>query len=90
MKKVKVISNVPERLPVTSTVLYTFLMYHFQAGDLWWGIFITIESLYWILMLAVVFHAQEKVNIFENKTATEEGEMVTFAERLKRKLSAKK
>ena len=90
MKKVKVISNVPARLPVTSTVLYTFLMYHFQAGDLWWGIFITIESLYWILMLLVVFHAQEKVDVFEDKVANEDGKMVTFAERLKEKLSGKK
>lgn len=85
MKKHKVISNLPVKLPISNTILYCFLLYYFNVDNLWWGIFITVFSVYWIFVAFAVFSWQEEVNIFEDKIANENGKMITFAERRKKK-----
>lgn len=62
MKKRTVISNVPIRLPFQSTILYTFLLYHFNVDGLWWGIFITLYSILWIVAIAVKWN-EEKIDL---------------------------
>jgi len=46
-----VISNIPIKLPFQSTILYTFLLYYFQVSGIFWGIFITIYTIYWIIAI---------------------------------------
>lgn len=90
MKKTKVISNLPVRLPILSTVLYTFLLHYFNVDNLWWGIFIAVYSIYWIVVISVIW-TQERIDIFkEGEDGINIGKTKSFAERLKEKLDAKK
>lgn len=66
MKKKLVITNVPSRLPVNSTILYSFLLYYFNVDDLYWGIFITLFSIYWILVIIVKFN-EVNIDLNENE-----------------------
>lgn len=66
MKKKLVITNVPSRLPVNSTILYSFLLYYFNVDDLYWGIFITLFSIYWILVFIVKFN-EVNIDLNENE-----------------------
>lgn len=66
MKKRTVLANFPIRLPFQSTVLYTFLLYYFNVGSLYWGIFITLFSLYWILVIAVKWN-EVKIDLDDDK-----------------------
>lgn len=79
MKKRTVITNVPSKLPFTSTILYSFLLYYFKVDSLWWGIFITLYSIYWIIALILVF-TQERIDIDDDKKITTAKSK--FAERL--------
>ena len=56
MKKRTVISNVPTRLPVQSTILYSFLLWHFNINPIWWGVFITLYSILWVVVLIAKFN----------------------------------
>jgi hypothetical protein len=51
MKKIYVIKNVPTRLPVVGTVLYAFLMDYYNASDFWWGVFIVVFTIIWIICI---------------------------------------
>ena len=62
MKEQIVITNIPIKLPFNSTILYTFLMWYFKVDNLWWGIFICLFSIYWILLL-IVFFLQRGINL---------------------------
>lgn len=53
MKKHYVVKNLPIRLPFQSTILYSFLLYHFHVNGLIWGIFISLYVIYWVLAIAV-------------------------------------
>ena len=64
MKKKLVITNVPTRYPINSTILYSFLLYYFNVDGLYWGIFITLFSIYWILVIVV---KSNEVNIDLNE-----------------------
>lgn len=66
MKKKLVITNVPSTLPVNSTILYSFLLYYFNVDDLYWGIFITLFSIYWILVI-IVKSNEVNIDLNENK-----------------------
>ena len=66
MKKKLVITNVPTRYPINSTILYSFLLYYFNVDDLYWGIFITLFSIYWILVI-VVKSNEVNIDLNENK-----------------------
>jgi hypothetical protein len=87
MKKRKVISNLPARLPIASTILYIFLMDYYQVDRLWWGIFITVYGVYWILLIIGLF-MQEKVDIFKEETST--GKKSKFQQRLEDLAKSKK
>lgn len=82
MKKRFVISNTPTKLPINSTILYTFLMWYFKVDNLYWGIFICFFGLLWILTLISLF-TQEIVDLNATK---EDGKaklkQSRFAERL--------
>lgn len=78
MKKVISRKNLPAKLPVTSTVLYTFLMYHFDADRLWWGVFIALTTLVWIALIAVLIKEND-VDVFNEK----EAKNTRFADRLR-------
>lgn len=66
MKKKLVITNVPSKLPVNSTILYSFLLYYFNVDGLYWGIFITLFSIYWILVFIVKFN-EVNIDLNENE-----------------------
>ena len=66
MKKKLVITNVPTRYPINSTILYSFLLYYFNVDDLYWGIFITLFSIYWILVFIVKFN-EVNIDLNENE-----------------------
>lgn len=66
MKKKFVITNVPTRYPINSTILYSFLLYYFNVDSLYWGIFITLFSLYWILVFIVKLN-EVNIDLNENK-----------------------
>ena len=84
MKKRFVISNTPVKLPFQSTILYTFLLHHFQVSGIWWGIFITLYSIYWIIAIVAKWNEEsidlnsDKLN--EKKKAVES----KFAQRLQK------
>jgi len=59
MKKRVVLNNVPTKLPVLSTVFYTFLLSYYEADRIWWGIFIAVSTIYWII--AIIAKYYEKV-----------------------------
>ena len=81
MKKRKVISNVPSKFPITSTVLYSFLLHYFNVDNIWWGIFITLYSIYWILALYLVF-TQERVDLFDEKETNKTSAKSKFLDKL--------
>lgn len=68
MKKQKVIPNkyMPKRYPVNTTVLYTFLMWHFMAPDWMWGVYLTITVIIWLIII-VNQHKQEEDESLINK-----------------------
>ena len=66
MKKKLVITNVPTRYPINSTILYSFLLYYFNVDGLYWGIFITLFSIYWILVFIVKFN-EVNIDLNENE-----------------------
>ena len=66
MKKKLVITNVPSRYPINSTVLYSFLLYYFNVDGLYWGIFVTLFSIYWILVFIVKFN-EVNIDLNENE-----------------------
>jgi hypothetical protein len=56
MKKRTVITNTPTKLPIGSTILYTFLLWHFEVNPIIKGVFITLYSLYWIAALVTKYN----------------------------------
>jgi hypothetical protein len=66
MKKRFVISNTPVKFPIQSTILYTFLLYHFQVSGIWWGIFITLYSIYWIIAIVAKWN-EESIDLNSDK-----------------------
>lgn len=68
-KKRFVIANTPTKLPFTSTVLYSFLMWYFKVDNLYWGIFICVFGLLWIVSINALF-TQEIVDL---DPSTEQG-----------------
>ena len=66
MKKRFVISNTPVKFPIQSTILYTFLLHHFQVSGIWWGIFITIYSIYWIIAIVAKWN-EESIDLNSDK-----------------------
>ena len=47
------------RLPVNSTVLYSFLLYYFNVSGIWWGVFITLMTLLWVVIIVSRYHSIE-------------------------------
>lgn len=66
MKKHIVIKNTPTKFPLQSTILYTFLLYYFQVNGVFWGIFITIYSIYWAIVIYIKLH-EEKIELNPEK-----------------------
>ena len=66
MKKKLVITNVHTLYHINSTILYSFLLYYFNVDELYWGIFITLFSIYWILVI-VVKSNEVSIDLNENK-----------------------
>jgi len=84
MKKQFVIVNTPSRLPLNSTVLYAFLLHHFQASGIWWGIFITLYSIYWIVALIIKFN-EEHIDLNSDKLDEKKKAVESkFAQRLQK------
>lgn len=84
MKKRFVISNTPVKLPVQSTILYTFLLYHFQVSGIWWGIFITLYSIYWIIAIVAKWN-EESVDLNSDKLDEKKKAVESkFAQRLQK------
>jgi len=63
MKKLIVIKNTPSKLPILGTVVYTFLMHYYNVSDLWWGIYITLMAILWILVIWIMCN-QERIDLF--------------------------
>jgi hypothetical protein len=83
MKKHYVVKNLPIRLPFQSTILYSFLLYHFHANGLIWGIFITLFVIYWIL--AIIVKLSEDGVVFDPDEFTDKGKLGAskFAQKIK-------
>ena len=56
MKKKLVLTSLPVRFPIQSTILYSFLLHYFNADNIYWGIFITLYSILW----SCVFYIKSK------------------------------
>lgn len=67
MKKRYVISNIPTKFPWLATVLYSFLLYYFKIGAIWWGVFITLFTIYWLILFIQKWN-EEKVDLNANET----------------------
>jgi len=80
MKKRTVISNVPIRLPIQSTILYSFLLWHFEVNPIWWGVFITLYSILWIVVLIAKFN-EERIDLDKEEKGKEPAKS-KFAQRL--------
>jgi len=84
MKKRFVISNTPVKFPIQSTILYTFLLYHFQVSGIWWGIFITLYSLYWIIAIVAKWN-EESIDLNSDKLDEKKKAVESkFAQRLQK------
>ncbi|WP_113638983.1 hypothetical protein [Nubsella zeaxanthinifaciens] len=83
MKKRFVISNTPVKYPFQSTILYTFLLHHFQVSGIWWGIFITLYSIYWIAAIALKWK-EESIDLNSDDELDKEKALTKskFAQRL--------
>ena len=79
MKKRTVLSNLPIRLPIQSTIFYSFLLYYFKVDSLYWGIFITLYAILWILCL-IAKRNEELIDLDDDKKIT--AAKSKFAERL--------
>lgn len=71
MKKSFVISNTPVRLPINGTVLYTFLMWFFQAKDFYWGIYIVFLLILWTACI-ISINRQQRVDLFADEKDPEQ------------------
>jgi predicted membrane protein len=90
MKKRFVIANTPVKLPIQSTILYTFLLHHFQVSGIWWGVFITLYSLIWIIVIVAKFN-EEKIDFNEEKIDNDKKIVRSkFAERLQKLMDERK
>lgn len=56
IEKRYVITNTPSRLPIISTVLFTFLMDYYKVNDLWWGFYLVLMGLWWLICIAGKFN----------------------------------
>jgi hypothetical protein len=84
MKKRFVISNTPVKFPVQSTILYTFLLYHFQVSGIYWGIFITLYSLLWIIAIIAKWN-EERIDLNSDKLDEKKKAVESkFAQRLQK------
>ena len=64
MKKPIVISksNLPTTLPLHSTVFYSFLLYYFKVDGIYWGVFITLCCILWIVSF-YRWYLQEEIKL---------------------------
>ena len=88
MKKRFVITSTPIKFPIQSTILYSFLLYYFKVDNIWWGIFIALYSLLWILaIVGKIYEEGVDINteISEKKSAVKS----RFMERLNQELAKK-
>lgn len=64
MKKRFVITNIPLKLPFQSTILYSFLLWHFEVNLIWVGAFATIYTIYWGVAITLKF-TDKRIDIDE-------------------------
>lgn len=53
----------PTKLPVQSTVLYTFLMYYFSAPEFAWGVYFIVMFIVWVLFIVSMKKQKEDESI---------------------------
>ena len=85
MEKVKVVSNIPMKLPISQTILYTFLMDYYNASELAWGVFISLGIIMWIGVIAFLIK-QERIDIFKEEKQEEIKETVTEESKFQQKM----
>jgi hypothetical protein len=67
MKKYKIsTTNMPTRIPLTSTAIALFLLDYYNAPGWLWGVLITILSLAWMAAIYAIF-SEDYVDIFTEK-----------------------
>ena len=89
MKKHFVITSLPVKLPFRSTILYSFLLYYFKVDSLYWGMFITLYSILWIIAIFVKCH---EIKVDLNATKDEEKKIIKqskFQEKLNELMKTK-
>ena len=69
MKKNKIIPKkfFPSRLPINSTVLYSFLMYFFNAPQWLWGVYLTLLIIFWIIAIIAFMNQEEDIDLINYK-----------------------
>ncbi len=85
----KVFRNTPIRLPITQTVLYTFLMDYYHANGLSWGIYLTITVIIWIALIYTKTkeEAIDVENLLQKSTPEQISDFKKKIEEAKEKLS---
>lgn len=90
MKKRKVIKNMPIKMPIAHTVLYTFLMDYYNASGVLWGIYLTLAVIIWVVVFIGIYN-QEQIDVFNHKAKEEfNKERKSFQERIKDKMEEAK
>lgn len=51
MKKSIAVKNTPVRLPINSTILHLFLLYHFNAPEWLWASYCILATFIWTLLI---------------------------------------
>lgn len=76
MKKHIAIINTTIKLPVISTVLYTFLLHYFNVSGLVWGIFITLYSILWIVVIIMKWN-EVQIDLTKDEFTKEQKTLLT-------------
>ena len=84
MKTRKVIKNTGIKLPIHSTIIYSFLLYYFDVSEIYLGIFGAVYVIYWCLAISIKWN-EEEIDIFDEEEMKKL--RPTFKERLKDKLN---
>jgi hypothetical protein len=59
-------------------------MYHFQVSGIWWGIFITLYSIYWIIAIVAKWN-EESIDLNSDKLDEKKKAVESkFAQRLQK------
>lgn len=93
MKSIKVIPNkfLPIKKPITATMLHVFLMHYYNAPDWFWGVYVTLSLIIWVLVFVNVYKQEADESLVNNNTVnTNIKNKLSFDEMVNQKLKDSK